>query len=374
VIAPAAPSLGLARRAAALVARRVGRMPRSERVRWFGARSVSQAAAVLSTRAHQLARGRSGAWVLVVGGHRPLRTQLLRRLERHGVHSRAVATLDELAVGRDELGRLAAILAAEVASAPITAIARQALSDPELASVPFEYAAGLDPAPARVRRLDEYRDWHFLSPALLADPTPYEIYERSLERFEQKCGLRDYLDLHQLLCSVVEREVPGEVAEFGSYKGHSGWLIAATLEALGSDKPLRLYDTFERFPAEPAGVDHFWSATHEVSFEEVQAKFSGLERVSLVRGEFEETLPGSGLGEVALAYVDCDSHRAVSYLGRTLYERHLAPGGVLVFEDYGHPALLGARVAVHELFDGRRDCLRLFSQFSGIYVVVKLDG
>src|SRR6202011_2588231 len=148
---------------------------------------------------------------------------------------------------------------------------------------------------------------------------PYRLYEASLQRFEQKCGLRDYLDLYQLLASVVERDVPGEIAEFGSYKGHSGWLIGKTLEMLKSAKHVHMFDTFESFPSEAAGVDYFWSGSHKVRLDEVRAKLADVAAARIVPGEFERTMPESGLDEIALAYVDCDSYRGVSYLARTAF-------------------------------------------------------
>jgi hypothetical protein len=43
----------------------------------------------------------------------------------------------------------------------------------------------------------------------------------------------------------------------------------------------------------------------------------------------------------------------------------------MVFEDYGHQALLGNRLAIHQFFDKKKDCIKIFSQFSGFYIVVK---
>jgi predicted O-methyltransferase YrrM len=240
--------------------------------------------------------------------------------------------------------------------------------------VPFEYASGLDRERALFTKLDEYATTPFVSPVLLDQPNPYEIYEESLLHFEQKCGMRDFLDLYQLLRSVCDNNVPGDIAEFGSYRGHSGYLIARTLQALGSRKHLYMFDTFAAFPEELTGIDYYWSDTHDVSFAEVRAKFRDLENVHLVRGDFIETLPQSDLGHLALAYVDCDSYRATRYLLDALLPHRMSPRGLLVCEDYGHPALLGHRVAVHESLEslGPADaCFRFFSQFSGFYIVVK---
>lgn len=340
-------------------------------MRWFGAQSVRDASRALAIRAASIV-SLSGGWILLVGEDGPLRRGVAGEFERRGLCHRWVRTVGESVPSPSQEGTPACIVVADVKAARITEAARAALLNPGLAEVPVEYATGLESERLQLREQDEYADAVFVSPVLLSDPSPYALYAASLERFEQKCGLRDYLDLYQLLRSVIERKIPGDVAEFGSYKGHSGWLIGKTLEALDSDKAVYMFDTFDVFPAESAGVDYFWSNTHRVNLHEVREKLADLPKVHLVPGEFEHTVPGTTVDRLALAYVDCDSHRAVSYIARALFNDHLSPGGVMVFEDYGHPALLGCRIAVHEYFDHRTDCVRFFSQFSGLYVVVKL--
>lgn len=343
-----------------------------ERVRWFGARTNAEAVRALAHRAGA-SRSPRRDLLLLVGADGPLRQALVSSFRRHGWDYRLLETLAPLPDGVEE-GRIACVVAADVEPERIMDVARGALKDPRLAAVPVEWVTGLEPQHLQFARQDDLRGQHFVSPLLVAEPSPYALYDESLHRFEQKCSLRDYLDLYQLIVSVHERAVRGDVAEFGSYRGHSGWLIARTLEGLGSDRTVHLFDTFDRFPAEPEGIDRFWSGTHEVSLEEVRRQLAGLSSVRLVAGEFQDTVPSSGIAELALAYVDCDSHRAVAYLARELFENHLTPGGVIVFEDYGHPALLGCRVAVHDFFDGRTDCVRFFSQFSGLYIVIKADA
>ena len=198
----------------------------------------------------------------------------------------------------------------------MTATARAVLGDVRLAEIPFEYSTGRRARrPSSSVRQDEYGGLGFVSPGA-ASPSrrPYELYAKSLQRFEQKCGLRDYLDLYQLLGSVVQRGVAGDVAEFGSYKGHSGWLIGTTLKALASDKPVHLFrcSTPSR-RSQPAWTTS-GSGTHQVQLDEVRGKLSQLDSIKLHPGEFERTLPVSGIDTLALAYVDCDSYRAVSYL------------------------------------------------------------
>ena len=132
-----------------------------------------------------------------------------------------------------------------------------------------------------------------------------------------------------------------------------------------------MYDTFEKFPVETIGVDAFWSDTHEVNFEEVKAKFTDRKNVELVKGDFTETLSTVRPVQLSFIYVDCDSYRATTFLMKELYDTVLSSGGVMILEDYGHPALLGNRLAYHHFFDGRKDCFKFFSQFSGFMIIVK---
>jgi len=357
------------------VLQRLGIAPVHLRVRWYGAESESQALAALARwgRVFLADAALERGWVLAVGDRAGFHAGLVRALERRGIPHKAL-TLDEaLALrGTQATAGLAGILCGFADARRMTAAARALAGHPELGRVPFEYAAGVTPERQLFLDQDEYADTYFVAPSLNDVPGPHALYRESLKLFEQKCGLRDFLDLYQLLKHVVDNGVPGDVAEFGSYRGHSGWLIARTLEALGSGKRVFLFDAFEEFPAEPYGLDHLWNRTHTVNFAAVRAKFRDLPSVSFVQGDFTQTLAQSAVGGLALAYVDCDSYRATRHLIREILSQRLAAGGVLAVEDYGHPALLGSRAAVHEELDGQPGYFRYFSQFSGIYSIVKL--
>lgn len=360
-----------ARRAIAWALRRAGRLPQPERAHWFGASSSRDASRALALRASGLVRD-AQSWVLTIGDGGSLQQEVDEALTARGTTVRSADLTSALGLsGVDTVG-LVCIVCAEPSASKATEVARELLHHHALSVIPLEYVGGLERERAQFRLHDEYPETFFTSPVLLAEPSPYDIYAASLDLFEQKCGLRDYLDVYQVLSSIEHRGVPGSIAEFGSYRGHSGWLIARTLEAMGSNRKVFMFDTFDVFPEEHVGVDYFWSGTHDVSFSAVAEKLGVFANVELVRGDFTETLPQRDVGQLAMAYVDCDSYRAVSYVAEATFE-NLAPGGVMLFEDYGHPALLGCRVAVHERFDGRTDCFQFLSQFSGVYMVVKSD-
>lgn len=342
-------------------------------VRWHGTDSIATGAYALAYDAAQH-RHSPDEWVLSVGDGGAFHQAVDDALSERQPNYRSLPLEAALALPETELEGLVAIVCGFADARGISACSRALQRHPQLSSVAFEYCAGLEPERALFQRLDEYRDARFVAPAMIDEVPVFEIYEQSLQHFEQKCGFRDYLDLQQGIQDVIARGVAGDIAEFGAYKGHSGHLIARLLEHLDADRRLFLFDTFEAFPEEALGVDAFWSGTHLVRFADVQRHFARFPQVKLVQGEFGKTLHDCGLGALALAYVDCDSYRAVRYLAEQLWEQKIVPGGVMIFEDYGHPALLGCRNAVHEFFDGRSDCLRWYSHFSGLYFAVKLGG
>jgi hypothetical protein len=364
------------RRLHAAVRRRLGLMPAAEQARWYGADNAEQAVQALTEWARgAVAKADPAAWVLSLGDNDALHLSLNQSLRRAGVSFRDAGLAQLQRWGEAECRGAVMVLCAYADARRLTATARTLALHPQLGGVPMEYVGGLDPERPLFARRDEYRDTFFVSPVLLDQPSPYEIYEESLLKFEQKCGLRDYLDLYQLLRHIVDNRIPGDIAEFGSYRGHSGWLIARTLRALGDKRRLFMFDMFDTFPEEGLGVDHFWNHSHDVRFEEVRDKLAEFDNVTLVRGDFTKTLPQSEAKRLALGYIDCDSYRATRWLLDTLLGEpagvELSAGGVLACEDYGHPALLGNRAAVHEGLEGRGGGFRFFSQFSGLYIFFK---
>ena len=252
------------------------------------------------------------------------------------------------------------------------ATARHVLRDPVLGRLTFEYVTFPRDSYATLERHQTMTSTDLVSP-LPNDPLDvFQIYEDALAHFEKKCDIRDFMDLCQLVRNTIDNEIAGDFAEFGSFRGHSGYLLASLLKRLGVDRTLYLFDTFCTFPEEALGIDQFWSRSHPVDYTAVKAKFKAFPFVRFVQGDFTQTFDQTGIRQLALAYVDCDAYRSTDYLIRRLYPRVLAPGGIMVFEDYGHAPLLGNRVAVDDYFTKRRGCVTFFSQFSGSFIVIKL--
>ena len=169
---------------------------------------------------------------------------------------------------------------------------------------------------------------------------------------------------------VVRHSIPGAVVECGVYKGGSMMAMALTLLELGErDRDLYLYDTFEGMPAPGEedrdlhgndAKDHFdrtriddkssdWlSCSLEKVRDAVLSTGYPAERVHLVKGVVEETLPGEAPDQIALLRLDTDWYASTRHELEHLYPS-LQSNGVLIIDDYGH--FEGARKAVDEYLE-----------------------
>ena len=215
---------------------------------------------------------------------------------------------------------------------------------------------------------------YFLPPFLSPD------YEPELERTIRRVRRYTMTTPRRIaaLCDGVEHAVragvPGAVVECGVWKGGSMMAAALTLMRLGvTDRDLYLFDTFQGMPP-PTEEDvisaydgyspmRHWrrranrgaaaeSTWHYVSAGDVRAALQSTgypgERVHLVEGRVEDTLPGDAPEAIALLRLDTDWYESTKHELVHLYPR-LSPGGVLILDDYGHYE--GARRAVDEYFE-----------------------
>ncbi len=181
----------------------------------------------------------------------------------------------------------------------------------------------------------------------------------------------------------VARRIPGAFAECGVWRGGSVLAMILTLQDLGlADRDVYLYDTFEGMTApteadvsrsDPAALETWEQAQREnhrawphlfegdfVSEEAVRGVMAETgypaERLHFVRGPVEETIPGRAPEQIALLRLDTDWYESTRHELVHLFPR-LAPGGVLIVDDYGH--WQGAQRAVDEYFGAEHPPLLL---------------
>jgi hypothetical protein len=190
--------------------------------------------------------------------------------------------------------------------------------------------------------------------------------------------------LIQAVRYVVRHEIPGDVVECGVWRGGSMQAAARALIACGdTTRDLHLFDTFEGMPPpsdkdvrhDGRSADELLAAAQSregskvwamASLEDVRDGFSKVpypgEQVHYVPGKVEDTIPGAAPEHIAILRLDTDWYESTRHELEHLYPR-LAPGGVLILDDYGYWE--GARQAVDEFLEQTGERLLLTRMASG---------
>lgn len=151
---------------------------------------------------------------------------------------------------------------------------------------------------------------------------------------------------------VLGGDVPGDVVEFGCYVGTTSVFLAERLK--GTGRQLYLYDSFEGLPPKsredesPAGLQF---KTGELLATKKQLiknlKQRGVSMPVIKKGWFSELTKSDVPGMVAFAFLDGDYYHSVRDPLKLMWP-FLAPGAIIIVDDYANEALPGAAKAVDE--------------------------
>jgi hypothetical protein len=181
---------------------------------------------------------------------------------------------------------------------------------------------------------------------------------------------------------VINNNIEGDIVECGVWKGGSMMAAArALLEMDALDRNLYLYDTFKGMPSpsqedvtilgDTAQQDYSYRVKRKApevyphalkgddkndasnwcysTLEEVRTNMSGLgyprDRIFLVQGRVEDTIPDQMPGDISILRLDTDFYESTKHELEHLFPR-VSHGGVLIIDDYGH--WLGQKKAVDE--------------------------
>jgi O-methyltransferase len=156
---------------------------------------------------------------------------------------------------------------------------------------------------------------------------------------------------------LVARGIKGDFVECGVFFGGASMLIAKTLLSLGeTSRELWLYDSYQGFVGEQAKDDVTWYGDSiktrfpdfdTIAMDNILSTGYPGEKLRLVKGDIERTAIDNRNGDIALLRLDTDTYHSTKAELEHFYPK-LAPGGILIIDDYGHAH--GARRAVDEYF------------------------
>jgi|SRR5271165_2780309 len=167
------------------------------------------------------------------------------------------------------------------------------------------------------------------------------------------------------------RDLPGNYAEFGVYRGGCAFMVLSTC-SLPPSKHVFLFDTFAGIPADAltesevaAGLAGGLADTSSGHVAERLVKWRA--QVTLVEGDVFETLPIQETGPLAFVHMDMNAAaptlRALEYV----YPR-LVAGAILLLDDYGWKGLEAQRDVVDEFFSQKPETVVALPTGQGLLI------
>lgn len=219
-------------------------------------------------------------------------------------------------------------------------------------------ASGRPPQVDRGRAiaLGHLRGWGLEFGSLAGEITRQPDYAEALALGQRRGSLllpAKLMNLYLLLRYQLPRLPPGDIVEFGSYKGGSATFMASLLRSMGSSARVHALDSYAGMPQTDAVRDmHRKGDFSDTDVEDFKCDIRdmGLEDWLVpVKGVFSDSFPAMAERgcRIALAHVDCDIYEGVKYAIRASKPCMVA-GGLLVFDDPLHGSCLGAMQAIEE--------------------------
>ena len=183
-----------------------------------------------------------------------------------------------------------------------------------------------------------------------------QVDRRELKRIIQECQ------------NVVENNVPGDVVEFGCYVGTTSVYLAKLLQ--GSERKLYLYDSFEGLPDKvakdqsPAGLQFKAGELLATKRQLVtNLKRANVTMPMIKKGWFSQLTDADVPNTISFAFLDGDYYHSVLDPLKLIWPR-LAPGAVIVVDDYANEALPGAGRAVDEWLQSHTGKLTVYASLA----------
>lgn len=152
------------------------------------------------------------------------------------------------------------------------------------------------------------------------------------------------------------KNLKGDVAEFGVYKGGTAKMIAEIFKNPSSKtelvmervKKIYLFDTFEGMPTTNDNLDlHKKGDFFDTSLENVSNYLVDYKNLIFKKGFFPETTKGIEDKTFCFVHIDADIYESISNGLNFFYDRMIS-GGVIIIDDYEGKHCPGVKKAVDE--------------------------
>jgi len=177
------------------------------------------------------------------------------------------------------------------------------------------------------------------------------------DNFSKQCR---FYSLQEMAEWVLKKELSGDFAECGCWKGHSTYIISKILSENNFKNIFYVFDSFEKGLSDKMPEDkneRFDLSKKEIekekmmfgsTEEEVARTLSDFKFVKLYKGWIPERFQEVDGRKFSFVHIDVDLYQPTMESLRFFFPRLIA-GGCIVVDDYGSTTFPGAKKAVDEL-------------------------
>ena len=152
--------------------------------------------------------------------------------------------------------------------------------------------------------------------------------------------------LNQLLKLCIHLD--GEIAECGTYKGASAFLMCQTFKESGNT--IHLFDSFEGLSEPGARDGSYWEkGALKATENEVKNTLSGYSNYCIYKGWIPECFDKVGDIKFSFLHIDVDLYNPTLESLNYFYDR-MTKGGIILMDDYGFKSCPGAKLAADGFF------------------------
>jgi len=159
---------------------------------------------------------------------------------------------------------------------------------------------------------------------------------------------------------MVKRNIPGDIAEVGCYKGG----VIRLMAEMAKDKNVFGFDTFEGFNKQLSKLHKEFDADFtgkltDNSYDDVVKFLSDLKNVTLIKGIFPKSMPKDFSDRTfCFVHIDCDIYKPTIDSLNFFYPR-MSKDGWIVLDDYIR--LPGVTKAINEFFSDKKEKIQIIS-------------
>jgi len=186
------------------------------------------------------------------------------------------------------------------------------------------------------------------------------LVETDFHSIDRKYTINQFLQLI--------KNIPGDMAECGVYKGATAWFIGTFIREQGLHKNLHLFDSFEGL-SKPKNEDGaYWKAGNLATDEATCRKnLAGFDFVKYYKGWIPQRFSEVEATRFSFVHIDVDLYQPTFDTVSFFYER-MNKGGIIICDDYGFTTCPGAKKAVDDFFADKREPVIMLTTGQGFVI------